>query len=252
MPDHDWSRVGPGVFHDFHQRWVVAISDALNGGTLPKDYYALVEQSAGGPIPDVLALERVQLGDDEQATVPPRGRGTVAVAEHPPRVSYRLTAEDPDSYVRKASRVAVYHSSGHRVVAYIEIVSPGNKHSERAFSAFLHKVRKALERELHLLLVDLHRPTPRDPRGLHASIWQDWYGDMPTPGATDDRPYSLVSYCVDESPTAYFEPVGLGQPLPDMPIFLTPDDYVNVPLEPTYLDAWRRVPDCWREVVAPR
>ena len=41
MPVHDWSRVGPGIFHHFHGKWIVAISDALNGGLLPEDYYAL-------------------------------------------------------------------------------------------------------------------------------------------------------------------------------------------------------------------
>lgn len=250
MPVHDWSRVGAGVFHDFHQGWVVAIRESLNGGALPPDYYALVEQSAGGPIPDVLALERVRFDADDRMIPPGRGQGTVAVAEHPPQVSHRVTVEAPDPYVRKASRVAVYHASGDKVVAYIEIVSPGNKHSERAMNAFVLKVRRAMERGLHLLLVDLHHPTPRDPQGLHAKIWEDWYGDCPTPGATSERPYSLVAYCVDESPTAYYEPVGLLQVLPDMPVFLTPDDYVNVPLEATYLAAWRGVPERWRTIVA--
>ena len=46
MPVHDWTRVGAGIFHDFHQRWIGAIRDALNGGLLPNDFYALAEQAA--------------------------------------------------------------------------------------------------------------------------------------------------------------------------------------------------------------
>ena len=55
MPVHDWSRVYANVFHHFHQRWTIAICDTLNAGLLPPGYSALVEQHAGGLVPDVLA-----------------------------------------------------------------------------------------------------------------------------------------------------------------------------------------------------
>ena len=58
MPVHDWARVDANVFHHFHQRWTIAICDALNAGLLPAGYSALVEQHAGGLVPDVLTLER--------------------------------------------------------------------------------------------------------------------------------------------------------------------------------------------------
>jgi hypothetical protein len=32
MPVHDWSRVGPGIFHDFHCAWIVEIRNVLNEG----------------------------------------------------------------------------------------------------------------------------------------------------------------------------------------------------------------------------
>ena len=51
MPIHDWTRVDAGLFHDFHQRWTVSLSNALNAGVLPADYFALVEQNIRGPIP---------------------------------------------------------------------------------------------------------------------------------------------------------------------------------------------------------
>ncbi|HEY2785058.1 MAG TPA: hypothetical protein VGJ05_08795 [Fimbriiglobus sp.] len=47
MPIHDWTRVDAGLFHHFHERWISAIGDALNGGLLPKGYVALSDQSAG-------------------------------------------------------------------------------------------------------------------------------------------------------------------------------------------------------------
>jgi hypothetical protein len=40
--------------------------------------------------------------------------------------------------------------------------------------------------------------------------------------------------------------VAVGTPLPDMPLILTPDTCVTVPLEPTYLAAWDDMPSRWR------
>jgi hypothetical protein len=46
MPIHDWTRVRPKRFHDFHQSWTIAIRNALNAGRLPPGYFAMVEQSS--------------------------------------------------------------------------------------------------------------------------------------------------------------------------------------------------------------
>ena len=57
MPIHDWTRVRSNRFHDFHQRWTIAICNGLNAGRLPPGYFAMVEQRVGGPEPDVITLE---------------------------------------------------------------------------------------------------------------------------------------------------------------------------------------------------
>lgn len=59
MPMHDWSRIPPGLFHDFHQTRTIQIKLALNAGTLPKGVSALVEQRSGPWESDVLAIERL-------------------------------------------------------------------------------------------------------------------------------------------------------------------------------------------------
>jgi len=41
---------------------------------------------------------------------------------------------------------------------------------------------------------------------------------------------------------AYIEPLAVGDPLPDMPLFLTPGDYVPCPLEATYGTTWDQYP----------
>jgi hypothetical protein len=54
MPVHDWTRVEAGMFHDFHNAWITELRNALNGGLLPPDYYALGEQHAGHFVGDIL------------------------------------------------------------------------------------------------------------------------------------------------------------------------------------------------------
>ena len=48
------------------------------------------------------------------------------------------------------------------------------------------------------------------------------------------------------------EPIQIGALLPDMPLFIAPGWYINVPLEATYLAAWRGVPERWRRVIEGR
>ncbi len=52
---------------------------------------------------------------------------------------------------------------------------------------------------------------------------------------------------IQQSPEAFVEPVSVGATLPDMPLFLTPETYVPVPLEATYRSAWETLPAYWRE-----
>ncbi len=49
--------------------------------------------------------------------------------------------------------------------------------------------------------------------------------------------------------TAYIEPVGVGDRLPDMPAYLERSGYVPVPLEATYQATWASCPADMRELV---
>lgn len=245
MPMHDWTKVIAGIFHDFHQAWIVAIRDALNDELLPNEYYALSEQVADGPVPDVLTLEAKEppTGGSSDVEEPPFA---VALADHPPKVKY-TEQDERNLYARKADRVAVFHASGDRVIGYVEIVSPGNKHAEIDFEKFLDKLDNALMQGIHLLVIDPHPPSRRDPRGMHAAFWEKKMGSAH--GVTEEQPLGLSAYRSDIHPTAYFEPFAVGDTLPDMPLFLTPDHYVNCPLESTYMAAWKGVPKRWKTVI---
>lgn len=235
MPVHDWTRVTAGTFHDFHATWIIEIKRALNTGVLPPDYYAMAEQIAGGIGADVLTLQTI--GDDP-------ARGGVAVASPAPKVRYTVRFE-MDQYVAKRRTIVIRHSSGDRIIALVEILSPGNKASRHALRSFVDKAYSALHGGYHLLLVDLFPPGPRDPQGIHGALWSEFdETDFTLPA---DKPLTLASYSAGEVKTAYIEPVAVGDALPDMPLFLTPDYHVPVPLEATYEKAWEAVPRRWRD-----
>jgi hypothetical protein len=42
----------------------------------------------------------------------------------------------------------------------------------------------------------------------------------------------------------------MGEPLPDMPVFLSAHEYVRIPLEPTYVEAFGNLPRRFREILA--
>jgi len=59
----------------------------------------------------------------------------------------------------------------------------------------------------------------------------------------------LAAYTGGILPRAYVEPVRVGIDLPEMPLFLEEDRYINVPLEATYDQAYATLPKRWRDVV---
>ncbi len=244
MPIHDWTRVAAGIFHAFHHDWITEIARALNRGILPEAYYALPEQLVGGLGPDVLTLR----GPGTNGTPAPESpSGGVALAVAPPRVRIRMGSEE-NRYAAKAKTVTVRHASNHQVVAMVEIISPGNKSSQNGIHAFVRKAREALAAGIHLLLIDLFPPSARDPQGVHGAVWgEDCGSDYTLP---DDKPLTCVAYVGGAGAEAFIEPVAVGDALPEMPLFLTPDVYVPVPLEATYQQAWEGMPAYWRCVLA--
>jgi hypothetical protein len=242
MPIHDWTRVDAGIFYHFHLGWLDDISRALNRGLLPPNYYALTEQVAGGVEPDVLTLQYP--GGSGVPIAEPSGG--VVLAEAPPRVQFRSRAE-PDAYAFKARSVAIRHISNHKVVALVEIVSPGNKSSRHGLRAFVEKAVEFLRAGIHLVVLDLFPPGPRDPQGIHKAIWDEIIdNDFTLPAG---KPLTLVSYIGGLIPEAFIEPTAVGAALPEMPLFLTPEVYVPLPLEATYQSAWEAVPSYWQTVL---
>src|SRR5436309_12682882 len=123
MPMHDWTRVSDGTFHDFHYSWVLEIKRALKRGLLPRGYYVMAEQIGGDlGAPDVLTLQAVRTKPESEGTL----AGTATLAETPPVVHARATIAR-DAYARAQRTLVIRHTSDDRIVALIEVLSPGNK-----------------------------------------------------------------------------------------------------------------------------
>jgi hypothetical protein len=199
---HDWTRVYAGLFHDFHQSWSIYIKDALNAGLSSSGLVAIVERRAELEFADKSSSER---------------------------------------YADLANRIVVKHMLG-RAVAVIEIVSPGNKDSKRAFKEFLDKSLEFIRAGIHLLVVDLFPPTKRDPFGVHRAIWDEFEDEDVLFEFPPGKDRILASYDAGREKAAYVEPIAVGDTLPDMPLFLFEGRHIKVPLDATYQTTWSVLP----------
>jgi len=243
MPLHDWTRVDDGISHDFHLAWIAEIRRSLNKGLLPEGYYALAEQVAGLGNPDVLALREPNTNGNGNGY---SGDGGTALMTAQPQT--RVVAHaDNDSYTRLQRRIEIRHVSEHRIVALIEIISAGNKSSHFKWNAFLEKALSAIQGGIHLLLLDVHPATALDPGGVHGSVWGEYTGEIFV--FPPDANRTLVSYDCGRTKTAYVEPIAVGQTLRSMPLYLTSEGYIEVPLEATYQAAYEGVPRFYRDIL---
>ena len=168
----------------------------------------------------------------------------------PPKTRHVIQSSGSHLAARK-NRIAIRHRLG-ELVSVIEIVSPGNKSSKNGLRSFVEKSVSLLEHGVHLLVIDLFPPSKRDPQGIHKAIWDEIEEQEFT--LPPDKPLTLASYMAGSASagiitTAYVEPVGVGDVLPDMPVYIRNFGYVLVPLEATYTATFADCPSDMRVLV---
>jgi len=222
MPVHDWTQLSAGDFHDFHQGWIAGIRSKLNTDVLPETHYAQLER-----IPSRFSPEMDGIVEEVSSS-----GNTFDSVTHPPQVAFAFEAENA-LYAHRKNRAAIHRASDHRVVAYVELVAPGDKLSYGAFETLIERTIKTLDQGIHVLLVDIQPLTARDPQGLHGAIWSNLGGaDYFAP---PDQPFTQAAYVAGHVRKAYVEPCSIGDSLTSMPLFLTQERYVPAPLEDGYL-----------------
>jgi hypothetical protein len=150
-------------------------------------------------------------------------------------------------YRRRQKHVTVRHVSGDEIAAIVELVSPGNNSSRSALRAFVTKAVELIDMHVHLLIIDLHPPGPRDRQGMHAAIWDALTAEEQSLPA--DKQLTLAAYECAHSVRAYVVHLAVGDVLQSMPLFLEPGLSVEVPLENTYNTAFSCTPQRWRSVL---
>ena len=154
----------------------------------------------------------------------------IGIIETPPRVARHLILEDPPDPSERTRRIIVRTKNEHRVIAIVEIVSPGNKDNRYRLLSFIEKTAQAIRNGIHVLLLDLLPPGKLDMQGLHNELWLALGSS--TTEFYPELPLTLASYFASlERPEAFIEPTSVGCALIPMPLFLEHDRYIEVPLE---------------------
>src|SRR5262245_51984558 len=105
MPMHDWTRVTAGTYHNFHVLWLSSVTNRLNTGLLPPDFFAMAEQIVGRPETDVVTLQT-------RGRAKPLGacNGGVNVALARPKTRFVMPIPpERERYARKANRIVIRH-----------------------------------------------------------------------------------------------------------------------------------------------
>ena len=246
----DWTRVDAGTFHDFHQTWLAFMKVGLNDEVLPPGFYAQAERRFGAVgasenEADVLTLE-MPAGDTFDTG---GGSGGTALLEAPPAASVETDLSiltELEYYAAKRSRLAIRRGVDHRIVALIEVASPGNKDRRGSVERFVDKAVEAMEDGVHLVLIDLLPPGPADPAGLHGAVL-DRLGFRYEP--PPEKPLTVAAYRAGAEWKAFAEPLAVGDAPPTVPLFLTPRHHVPLPLADSYAKARGGLGFFWDEVL---
>jgi hypothetical protein len=233
--DHFYPPLAPRRHREsFHVNWAGAIADDLNESLLPEGYFA-EEHAQLGPMVEIDVATFTDPGPSTQrsggtATLPPR-------AWAPPAPAMVVPAAFPDAF-----EVLVFESEGGaRLVAAIELVSPGNKDREAHRRAFAVKCASYLYRGISLIVIDI--VTSRR-ANLHHEIVQisGHVGVCSLPVET--TLYGVAYRPIVREGQSQIEiwpsSLEIGRPLPILPLALNAEILLPIDLEATYTAACQR------------
>lgn len=236
---------GPRRWEGFHHSWAASIAQQLNLDGLPKGYFAESEISLGPELEiDVATIEENDSGGRaEEAMVSATATATAVYSPPRPRISVKVDFAHLDTY-----EVRVYQDlgGGAELRAAIELVSRRNKDRPGARRTFAAKCGGYLQHGIGLVVADVVT-------SQKANMNEELFEVLEAKGRGADWESPTGLYAVAYRPVpvrkaprveAWPEPLALGQPLPVMPLWLTPDLCVPVRLEESYVATCRslRIP----------
>ncbi len=223
----------------FHGQWPAMIVIELNK-RLPAQYVARPQVQMGSNFEIDLAAHTTQSSSSwmqSQGTPDEDDGGGVATAVWaPPRPTLAIATGLPE---QDEYEVEIFESDMMRLVAAIEIVSPGNKDRPENRRAFAGKCASLLRQGVSVSIVDL--VTVRN---------ANLYGDLldligqSDPSLAPAPPALYTAACrwhqIKRSwrLETWVQVMEVGKPLPTLPLWLSPDLAVPLNLELSYLETF--------------
>lgn len=227
MPLHDWSQLSG--WEGVHHLWMTELLRWIKP-RLPEGYRAYIGTAPmvaiGAPIGKPNIGVRRWEGE---------APGVSAAAE--------FEAEAPDEELAVAMldpTHSLFVEQHGRLVAAVELISPRNKDRVASRSSYLARYAGYLLQGIHLLLVDVH---PR-PLGFSFADQIDEQLQMERKERAALPPPFAISYRVGEPAASggrflaiWRKPLGIGSPLPSIPLALSVERSLAIELESTYAAA---------------
>ncbi len=221
---HRWDAV--------HGGWPMEIVRTLFD-LLPTGFVAEPQVYHGAPFEvDVSMIE-----DDAHSPAAGEGAGGTATFTAAPTLTVPADLSTLDEY-----EVRVYDTDRERtLVAAIEIVSPANKDRPETRDQFIGKVATLLRHDVCVSIVDI--VTTRQ-ANLYAELLARLGRADPSLG--DPPPFLYAVTLRTRKPKksrplldAWYFPLAVGQPLPTIPLWLSPSLHISLPLDPSYQETCR-------------
>ncbi len=213
-----------------HGGWPMVIVQQL-GKTLPAQYVAEPRVHLGTQVEIDVATFDQQAGAASYVDADQGGVATAVWAPAEPTLAVETELADVDEY-----EVRVYDPRhGRRLVAAIEIISPGNKDRPENRAQFVAKCAALLRNRVSVVLVDL--VTARE-CNLYAELLE--LIDEHDKSLGDEPPATYaVSCCWRPRGVSYWletwnRPLAPGQPLPVLPLWLSDELAIPLDLEASY------------------
>jgi hypothetical protein len=223
-------------WESFYSSWATRLADALTEHWLPSNYIAEEHAHMGPSIEiDVGAFVRQTPATSDE------GSGVVATVGPkvgvPPAADGVLPSVFPDTFeVRVLSM-----DTGPKLVAAIELISPGNKDRPAERTAFATKCASYLYQGISIIIVDI---VTNRRANLHNEILRI----METSDVLQLPPeqnllavaYQPLRRSTGDAIDVWRFPLALGQALPTLPLGLRADLIIPVDFEATYAEACLR------------
>jgi hypothetical protein len=215
-------------WESFHSAWANAMVSRLNQDWLPESYRAIPQVHLGANVE--IDMATVRLREEKQET----GNGATTAVWAPPQARLAVAVDFTD---RDTFEVLV-RDRARRLVAAVELVSPGNKDRPGARRDFAVKCASYLQQQVALIVVDV--VTERH-ANLHGELMQLLNLPAALVEAVPSRLYAVAYRVRQEEERSSLELwpalLALGEVLPTLPLWLGNDLAVPLDLEASYLGA---------------